>query len=127
MMKFRTLLVVLLLAVIALPDGVTVCLRKLGGESVARGCCASCCTRKVPSRSQPAATADHCPHCCLTTPASARSLVPSTKKPLSGELAAPLALSFFRVDQRPAFLQLAPRSDHGRAPPCGSRSLPLRI
>ena len=126
-MKLRTLLFVLLLTVLALPDEVTVCLRKLGGESAARGCCASCCTRREPSPAQPAVTDVRCAHCCLRTPASERSLVPSTKKPLSGVLAAPLALCFFRVDPRPAFLQLAPRSDDGRAPPCGSRSLPLRI
>ena len=126
-MKLRTLLFVLLLTVIALPDEVTVCLRKLGGESAARGCCASCCTRKEPSPAQPAVTDVRCAHCCLTTPASERSVVPSTKKPLSGDLAAPLAFSSFRVDLRPVFLQLAARQDHGRAPPCGSRSLPLRI
>lgn len=123
-MKLRTLLVVLLLAVIALPNGITVCLRKLGGESIAKECCASCCTRKAPS---PAVTSGHCAHCCLTTPPGERPLVPSTQKAPSAELAAPPALTLLLCDPRPAVFQLAACADHGRSPPRGSPALPLRI
>jgi hypothetical protein len=126
-MKLRTLLVVLLLAVIALPNGITVCLRKLGGESVAGECCASCCTKETPSRTQPVVTTGHCAHCCLSTPPSERSLAPSTQKAPSAELAAPPALTLTLCDPRPAVFQLASCADHGRSPPRGSPALPLRI
>src|SRR5262245_49397780 len=42
----RTLFLALLVTVVALPDGFTVCLRQLGGGGIERDCCATCRTRE---------------------------------------------------------------------------------
>lgn len=125
--KLWTLLFALLLTLVAIPDGITVCLRQLGGGTTERGCCATCCTRKTGERGQPAVTAGPCARCCLSVPASDSELDVVPKKPTHSGPAPLLASVFTSVDPRPAHSRFAARPELGRPRPPVPIALPLRI
>ena len=124
--QLRTLLLALLVTVVALPDGFTVCLRQLGGIGIERGCCATCRTRESDERGQPAVTADRCAHCCLRVPATARKL-DLAPKPVRSDLAPLAAFVFTSVEPSPALSGLAVRDESRKPRPPVLIAVPLRI
>ena len=126
LLQLRSLLLALLLAVVALPDGFTVCLRRLGNEPVQQGCHASCCSGRASSNTRPSLTAaSSCERCCLTVPVSMRKLDASSQKSPTPSLAPVLVLASHVVPE-PAVRVLTVRR-HERPPPPLAPSLPLRI
>ena len=126
LLQLRSLLFVLLLSVGALPDGFTVCLRRLGNEPVQQGCRASCCSGKASSSTRPSLTvASSCERCCLTVPVSVRKLDASSQRTITPSLAPILVLAAHVVPE-PA-VHVLPVRRHERPPPPLARCLPLRI
>jgi hypothetical protein len=125
--QLRNLLFALLVTVVALPDGFTVCLRQLGGVGIERGCCATCRTRESDERGQPAVTANRCAHCCLSVPATARKLDLAPKKPVRSDLPPLAAFVFTSVEPSPALSRLAVRAESRRPRPPVPIAVPLRI
>jgi len=125
--KLRTLLFALFLTLVAMPDGITVCLRQLGGRATERGCCATCCTRATGERGEPAVTAGACARCCLSVPPSENQLDVVQKNPTHSGLAPLLACVFTGVDPGSAHPGLAARPELGRPRPPAPLALPLRI
>jgi hypothetical protein len=86
MKSLHALLLALVLPALLLPEGVTLCLKQLVGDALPASCCESCCTHAT---AQPVASRDangpsvapdeHAP-CCVTTPATERTLDPTTRK-----------------------------------------------
>ena len=124
--RLRTLLMVLLMAVVALPEGVTVCLRRLVGKSGEPDCCASCCAGKSDTRVQTVLTASGCARCCLSVPVTARKVDPGQERPLAPALVAVLAPAF-GPEPRPVFRAGTARPRPERPPHAVPSSLPLRI
>ena len=80
MATLRTLLLSLLLPALTLPEGVTVCLRRLAGEAPTPACCARCAVRAPRDAHAPRLAPDACVSCCLAVPEGERSLDPVAGK-----------------------------------------------
>lgn len=86
MKSLHALLLAWILPALLLPEGVTVCLKLLVGDAMPTSCCESCCTHATASpivsnelNVASVASDDHAP-CCVTTPATERTLDPTTRK-----------------------------------------------
>jgi len=83
MRALHAFLLAMTLPALLLPERVTLCLKQLFGEAVRTTCGESCCAHEAPApRTQEtqSVAGDERATCCVTTPATERTLDPTTRK-----------------------------------------------
>jgi hypothetical protein len=136
MPRFRSLLLALFLPALLLPDGMTLCLRRLVGDLTVdaerdAGCCVRCCAKSpIDPATARLRDAEVCVDCCVHVPPTGRSLEPTSRK--CSDVATPLlAISPppFAPAPRAAPTRFALDAS-GRGPPLAAAvpiTLPLRL
>jgi hypothetical protein len=129
MTALRTLLLAALVPLVTLPDGITVCLKLLfvGAPPAEAG--ADCCAGRSPRGGERDVDDDSCRGCCVTVPATERSIDPAAKK-AEEEAGAPAPASATPAALHDFGLARGPAAWSHHDPPPSSLvpiSLPLRL
>jgi hypothetical protein len=130
MTRLRTLLLALLFPALLMPDGISLCMRRLLGEPATRSCCSPCCRHARAPKSGTTLDSSDGHDCCVAMPASDRAVERAAKKLSEESLAAPIVATLppsFAVAPRLDALALAPGSFHDPPRFVVRISLPLRL